>query len=155
MKLSDASVVRRSFPPTGSGRGHRKELDVSFIRPNLKKPSLNSSTILPTDQPITGEELDEFMETDCTYDSEEVPEEHPHKEYWSCQVCMAKKLERLANDLAVARHLLRPAEEGGLHIAVNLAGVPNADQVRRIIEAAASGLEIQKEVALSMFPKPL
>lgn len=80
--------------------------------------------------------LDGLMEGDC------LPSE------------VSREIARLRSDLEVARHLLRPAEEGGLHIAVNLAGVPNADQVRRIIEAAASGLEIQKEVALSIFPKP-
>lgn len=43
------------------------------------------------------EKLGAFMETECTYneDTYEDRVNHPHREYWCCEACLAKKLAAL------------------------------------------------------------
>lgn len=48
---------------------------------------------------------------------------------------------------------LRPAENGGLHISVNVEGVTTLEHFRRVVVEIGNDLEIQKQVLLSeMFP---
>jgi len=66
---------------------------------------------------------------------------------------LASHLLAQEQQIAELRNALRPAEEGGLHVRVNIEGVTTSEHFRRVITEIANDLEIQKQQALAKFPK--